>query len=136
MYWYLGFYGMTVPKDAFTFAVWQSVRALEIDDRLAESHALLGMLRKELDYDWSEIDRARALLDELLALSRSSYVSPFSIAIISLGLEDIDGAFEWMDRAVDMRDPMVIPILSYPFLQPLKTDPRFRALAAKMTSPE
>ena len=63
VYWYRGFYGMTVPKETFTLAVWESLRALEIDDRSAETHALLAMLRKELDYDWSEVDReyARAL---------------------------------------------------------------------------
>ena len=54
---------MAVPKEAFTLAVWESLRALEIDDRSAETHAFLAMLRKELDYDWSEVDRefARAL---------------------------------------------------------------------------
>ena len=266
VYWYRGFYGMTVPKETFTLAVWESLRALEIDDRSAETHALLGMLRKELDYDWSEVDReyaralalnprspvvrlryaicglmprgrvaeaakelervvetdplsifvrwwlgsmywfsrqparmreqvermveidpahpsthmalgtcqladgdmvaavasyekaaelgdrlpwqlgwlglacgaagrhdrARALLDELVARSASTYVPPFSIGIISLGLGDIDSAFQWMDRAVDVRDPLVIPILSYPFLDPLRADPRYRSLLEKM----
>ena len=39
-------HGLLVPKDAFASAVWESLRALEIDDQRGESHALLGMLRK------------------------------------------------------------------------------------------
>ncbi len=37
-----------------------------------------------------------------------------------------------MDRAIDERDPMIIPIKSYPFLDPLRSDPRFTALLRKM----
>jgi tetratricopeptide (TPR) repeat protein len=266
VYWSLGFYGMAAPKEAFTLAFWESLRALEIDERSGESHALLAMLRKEVDYDWSEVDRefaralelaprspvvrfrraicgllsrgraaegaseleqvvendplsipvrwwlaamywfsrqprrareqaermadidpnhplthmmfgtcqlpdgdldaavasyekaaelagrlpwllgwlglscglagrrdrARALRDELVALKADAYVPPFSIAVVALGLGDLDDAFAWMDVAVEVRDPFVIPLLAYPILDPFRSDPRYRALLAKM----
>lgn len=266
LHWYLGFYGLTATKEAFTLALWDSLRALEIDDRLAETHALLAMLRKALDYNWSEVEReygrafelnprspvvrlrhaicglqarghvndaaaelaavvetdplsifvrwwlaimywlsrqparmreqvermleidpahpstqmalgtcqategdssaavasyekaaelggrhpwllgwlglaygaarlsdqARKLREELLALSESTYVPPFSIGVISLGLGEVDDAFRWMDRAIDVRDPLISPILSYPYLDALRVDPRYQRLLARM----
>ncbi len=63
--WYLGFFGGLRPNDAFAQGTWHALRALELDDTLAETHALLAMLRKELDYNWAEVDhelrRAREL---------------------------------------------------------------------------
>jgi len=57
LHWFLGFFGNVPPRDAFSASTWYALRALELDDTLAETHALLGMLRKELDYNWPEVDR-------------------------------------------------------------------------------
>ena len=266
VYWYMGFYGLLVPKDAFASAVWESLRALEIDDQRAESHALLAMLRKELDYDWSEVnrefaralelnphslvvrmryalcgllphgrlaeaaaelervvesdplsipvrwwlgsmylfsrqakplreqadrmleidpahplshmgmatlhllvgqpaaavaaferacelagspawlrgflglaygiagerDKAQALLDDLRVGSPERYVPPFALALTMFGLGDIDAVFEQMNRAIDVRDPLIVPLGSYPFFDDLKSDARFTALLSRM----
>ena len=57
LHWYLGFFGNVPPREAFSLSTWHALRALELDDTLAQTHALLGMLRKELDYNWPEVDR-------------------------------------------------------------------------------
>ena len=57
LHWFLGFFGGVPPREAFTASTWHALRALELDDTLAETHALLGMLRKELDYNWPEVER-------------------------------------------------------------------------------
>jgi TolB-like protein len=266
VYWYLGFAGIMPPKEVFSAAVCCALRAIEIDDTLAEAHTLLGMLRKGLNYNWPEAHRemgralelnpwsptarlwyaisglmplgrideaiaeieralevdplsgdmhfwlafmfdfgrqydrgmqeamllvehapshwfghfvaghlyrdmkmydqatpafrkaaelgggiplllgwlgqalvlsgntveARALLERLHGIASQAYVPPSSFAWIHLALGDIDQAFIWMDRAVDARDHMIIPIKTYPFLDPLRSDPRFRALLRKM----
>ena len=60
LHWYLGFFGNVPPREAFSLSTWNALRALELDDTLAQTHALLGMLRKELDYNWPEVDRELA----------------------------------------------------------------------------
>jgi tetratricopeptide (TPR) repeat protein len=254
------------PREAFSTGVWAALRALEIDDTLAETHALLGMYRKELDYNWPEVHRelrrarelnpaspvvrlrnalsglmplgrveeaaaeielalqsdplslflqwwlaimlylgrqydrtleqvrrmldldvsyflahfaqgmtclatgrdqeavaalrrsaelsagvpltlawlgmacgctgatseARAMLDRLEAMARVTYVPPSTFACICLGLGDVDNAFLWMDRAVEARDPIIMPVKTFPFLDPFRNDPRYRALLRKM----
>ena len=267
LYWYLGFFGNVPPRDAFSQSTWHALRALELDDTLAQTHALLGMLRKELDYNWPEVDRelqralelnresplvrlryaisgllpharndeamrelearppgrpavdphplvdgragasrpaarpddrggaahdrarARALpgslgarrraerhaaragtpstrceqahelsggipftlgflalvsgraglRDDVLRLreqaermAAAGYVPPSTFMFCAIGLGDWDAAFEWMDRAIEARDPIIMPIKSFPFLDPVRGDARFQALLKKM----
>ena len=75
---------------------------------------------------------AQAVLDRLRALASQRYVLPTSFAWTHLGLGDIDEAFSWMERAVDAPDRMMEAIKTYPFLDPLRSDPRFAALLRKM----
>jgi hypothetical protein len=37
-----------------------------------------------------------------------------------------------MNRAIEQRDPMMTPIKSYPFFDPIRGDPRFAGLLRKM----
>jgi tetratricopeptide (TPR) repeat protein len=75
---------------------------------------------------------ARAILDRLHAIALKAYVLPTSFAWIHLGLGETDQAFEWLDRAVDARDHMLMPIKSYPFLDEIRADPRYTALLRRM----
>jgi serine/threonine-protein kinase len=67
--WYGACFGLEAPRVALSRGIYAVLRALEIDPTLAESHALLGMYRKELDYNWAEVDRE---LQRALELSPSS----------------------------------------------------------------
>ena len=44
---------MQPPKESYEKAKAAAVRALEIDDRLAEAHASLAMVRSQYDWDWA-----------------------------------------------------------------------------------
>jgi len=47
-------------------------------------------------------------------------------------LDGRDGAFDWMNRAVDARDPIIMPIKTFPFLDLAPCDARYRALLEKI----
>jgi hypothetical protein len=72
------------------------------------------------------------VLARLEAMGRTAYVAPASVAWVYLGLKDPDRAFEWLDRAVDAHDQLMMPIKSYAFFDPIRDDPRFQALLRKM----
>jgi TolB-like protein/Tfp pilus assembly protein PilF len=73
---------------------------------------------------------ARALLERF---QRSEhYTLPTNFAHVYLGLGEIDAAFEWLDRAVEERDQLIMPIQSYAHFDPIRHDPRFEALLRKM----
>jgi TolB-like protein len=266
LHWYVGFMGLAPSKEVAAVAMSYAIQALNIDDTLAETHALLGILLKEVDLDWAavkrEIDRAReidpasplvrlryaigwlvpelrfaeaaleieaasesdpqstlirawlvcirwlnreyeraieqarlilafdpaaftgywmlgmvlrdagrfdeaiaahqtaversggsplmlgwlglalgqaghgaearALLERLQGIAATQYVPPTAFAWTHYGLGDIDAAFVWMDRAIDARDDMIFPISAYPFLDPVRSDPRYVALLTKL----
>jgi tetratricopeptide (TPR) repeat protein len=264
--WYLGYFGFMPPRRAFATGIVHALRALEIDNDRAETHALLGQFHKIAEYNWDEVERemhlalqldpdspvvrtryavshlmphghlpqaiveleralqvdplavkARSWLGIMLLLSRrfeeaieasgklldiepaawpayftlgtahhylghpsqaiaemrkavevsgggfcplawlgmllaahggtgeardilqrlharawEGYVPPTSIAWIYLGLKEIDLAFEWMDRAVEECDQFMMPIKTYGFLDPLRSDLRYLQLLRKM----
>jgi serine/threonine-protein kinase len=57
-YWQNAMYGFQYPKEALAKAKEATIRALEIDDTLAEGHAILGALLGIADFDWRGADRA------------------------------------------------------------------------------
>jgi serine/threonine-protein kinase len=57
-YWQNAMYGHLYPKKALAKAKEATIRALEIDDTLAEGHAMLGALLAMADFDWRAADRA------------------------------------------------------------------------------
>jgi TolB-like protein/Flp pilus assembly protein TadD len=103
-------------------------RAVDLSGGMPQMMGLLG-----LDMARSgNTAEARSLLHRLQATASQTYVSPTSFAWIHLGLGEIDDAFVWMERSIDQGDAFIIPIKTYPFLDLLRTDPRFLALLRKM----
>jgi tetratricopeptide (TPR) repeat protein len=90
--------------------------------------AWLGMLLAA----HGETGEARHILQGLHARAAEGYVPPTSMAWIYLGLKEIDLAFEWMDRAVEECDQLMMPIKTYGFFDPLRDDVRYVQLLRKM----
>jgi hypothetical protein len=53
------------------------------------------------------------------------------MAFVTLGLDDKDATFEWLDRALIARDVHLMFLTADPNWDPLRQDPRFKALLAK-----
>ncbi len=264
--WWQGFLALVHPREAFGRGLWLAHRAVEIDPGLAETHALLGMYLKEIEYGWHEVERqmrralelnpsssavrfryalsglmpqgrlseaaaeleraldldplsvqirmwlaqilhfardneraergirtalqmdpgfcwnyhvlgqiqlalgrypaaigafrqgavlsgnhpiilgwlgmtlalcgeereARALLESLRRAAAAAYIPPTSFAWIHLGLGEVDAAFRCMFDAVEQRDPIIVPVKSYWFFDPLRADPRYGELLRRL----
>ena len=61
VYWYLGYFGFVSPRKAFSAGIVHALRALEIDNTRAETHALLGQFHKIAEYNWPEVHREMSL---------------------------------------------------------------------------
>lgn len=77
-------------------------------------------------------NEALKTLDEIHRLSHQSYVSPYYIAIIYVGLGERDEAFIWLNKALEDRASQIIELRTDPKLDSLRSDTRFRDLLARV----
>jgi adenylate cyclase len=75
---------------------------------------------------------ARDMLAELIAARSSRVVSPWGIAALHASLQDLDGAFRWLDIAVDEHATGLTLLRVHPRLDPLRPDPRYPALVHRL----
>src|SRR5215216_3424519 len=71
---------------------------------------------------------ARAILDQLDALSKRRYVSPLYSAIVYEGLIENDKAIEYLNKAYEARHPGLVLIRIEPMFDGLRSDERFKQL--------
>jgi TolB-like protein/Tfp pilus assembly protein PilF len=128
-YWgYLILGGTYREQQSFEPAIEIQRKAVEVS---GSSPAMLGWLGLALAQSGNAAE-ARDLLQRLQRMAATAYVPPTAFAWIHLGLGDVDSAFEWLDRAIDARDQLMMPIKSYPIFDPIRSDPRFAGLLRKM----
>src|SRR5438105_5484985 len=62
-YFALGMRGFWLPNESRQKSEWAALKAVELDDSLAEAHALLGLVKEALSWDWmgAEKEFKRAL---------------------------------------------------------------------------
>jgi Flp pilus assembly protein TadD len=110
----------------------ESVAALRTAADMSKDFPLvLGWLGLALGLGGRKAE-ARTVLKRLHAIARERFVLPTSFAWVHLGLGEIDEAFAWMEQAASHNDEWIHPLRTYPFLDPLRSDPRFQALARKL----
>ncbi len=75
---------------------------------------------------------ARAILQEFMQRSTTRYVSPDQIGLIHAHLGEIDQAMIWMEKAYDARSAFLVTGFGMASYDPLRRDPRFIALTARI----
>ena len=115
-------------SNSFPDAIEQGKKAVELTDRspfylswLGWAYALAGME-----------EQAREILNEMVELSKSRYVSAFWIAVIHTGLGEKDRVFECLDRALEEHYELMSFLNLSPFFNPIQDDPRFAELLKKV----
>ncbi|MGH9556755.1 MAG: FlgO family outer membrane protein [Terriglobales bacterium] len=89
--------------------------------KLGHAYAVLG--RKQ---------EAEKILAGLMQRSRREYVSPYNIALVWTGLGNKRQAMAWLEKAYEDRSFALVTINSWPWFDPLRSDPRFRNLVQRI----
>ena len=94
----LSFYGISLPADSYGKARVAAMKAIEIDDTLAEAHAALAQVLFNYDYDWkaADVEFLRAInLNQNYAAAHDEYsLYLASIGNEKKGLAEIQRAYE------------------------------------------
>jgi len=77
-------------------------------------------------------DTARQVRAELHERAQHAYIRPLAFAWLAIGLGEPDQAFAWLEKAYAERDPYLTLLNADPVYDPLRADPRFRALLKKI----
>jgi hypothetical protein len=81
---------------------------------------------------WQGKKKAEQMLDQLLRMSINTYVPPFHLAGICVGLKENDCAFEWLEKAYQQRSDQITYIAKDPRFDSLRSDPRFSDLVRRI----
>jgi serine/threonine-protein kinase len=103
-------------------------RAIELGGRSVNHIGVLGYAYARS----GNRDRARENLDELTSRAAHGYVSAMWVALVQLGLGDLDSLFQSLDRAFEERDGSLILITAAVEFDPVRDDPRFKSLLERM----
>ena len=81
-------------------------------------------------------ERAKAIniLEELKAMSQQRYISPFDLAVVCVGLGELDAAFHWFEEAYQQRVFRLVE-LAMPMFDSLRPDPRWQDLMRRIGLP-
>ncbi len=82
------------------------------------------------------LDEAREVLRAVQARAATTHVPPVAIAFLFATVGDHVQALDWLERAHRERGPWMELLAVYPPADPLRADPRFRALLKAMRLPE
>lgn len=77
-------------------------------------------------------DKALALLAQLSEIAKENYVAPIAWAMLYIGLDQKDEAFEWIAKGCETHDTLVCYLAIGPTFDPLRSDPRFDTMLEKI----
>ncbi len=80
--------------------------------------------------------KAQKIIDELVALAKTSYVSAWAVAIIYIGMGDKNHAMEWLEKAYQDRNASLVWLKVNPEFDPIRSDARFKDLLQRLNLAE
>ena len=81
-------------------------------------------------------DEARSIIQRMVDNPTGAYVDPFDVALAYVGLGEKEQAFNWLEKSYEARSTGMVVTKVQPFLDPLRSDPRFQDLLRRMNFPE
>jgi TolB-like protein/Flp pilus assembly protein TadD len=110
----------------------EAVASAETARRLSQEHpSVMGLYAYALARAGRTAE-ARAVLDKLVAESKSRPVRPFDLALAATGVGDHDRAIAWLGQMVDERHVGARGLAVSPEFASLRGDPRFEALLVRV----
>ena len=76
--------------------------------------------------------KAEAMLRELVRLAQKRHVPAATVALVHLGLGQLDEALSWLEKAFEQREGALAFLDVYPTYDPLRSEPRFQAMVSKL----
>ena len=129
-YWTLGLSYLALGRREEAIKNLEKARSLAPDNTFTLSLLIRGYAAVDRQADASQLST------HLQELSRRRYVSPTHLAWGCLALNQTDRAFEWLDRACEVREVMLLYLNVLPMYDGIRSDPRFGELVRRIGLPK
>ncbi len=100
--------------------------------RLSEGNSVCQALLGHALARGGQVTEARQVLQQLQAVAQSRYIPPLNHAFVHLGLGEVDEAFAFLEQAYDERSSWLVSLNVEPLFDPIREDPRFTGLVARV----
>jgi TolB-like protein/predicted Ser/Thr protein kinase len=118
-------------KDMVTEALAAAERAYEL---ARWNPRIIGLLAGTLARA-GERARAKTLIDNINN-TPGRFVAPSGMVLYHLICSEVDAAADWYEKAIETRDPTLVPWIRLPLAKPLRMSPRWPKIAGMMNLPE
>lgn len=109
----------------------EALEALHKAQRLGDTPSTRASIAQVLAAS-GQRQRARALIDRIRSAPAHQRVASYHLALAYGYLGDLDEAFRWLDRAERERSESLLQLAVDPHADPLRKDPRYAALVARL----
>jgi serine/threonine-protein kinase len=106
--------------------------ALKVLDQAPETGILVMATRARAQVFAGHREAAQALLRQIEEEAAHRYIRGEAVAVVFAALGEPDSAFAWLDRAYAARSSGLVGLNVWPIWSPIRSDPRFKALMAKV----
>jgi TolB-like protein/predicted Ser/Thr protein kinase len=128
-------YQTLIPSYLIKNMVAEALAAAEKAYQLAPWHPrVIGLLAGILARA-GERARAKTLIDNINN-TPGRFVAPSGMVLYHLICSEVEAAADWFEKAIEQRDPILLPWLRLPLTKPLRESPRWPRIAAMMNLPE
>ena len=103
-----------------------AIRVLNLCGGVAYSAYACGLGGRSAD--------AKELLETMERRAESAWVAPSGLAAACVGIGEYDRALHYLERACDVRDPIMTVFAVLPIFNPLRGDPRYGRVLGKSGS--
>lgn len=117
-----------IQKGSFEKGIEELQRAVSLSPESTEILAALGHAYAVSGKN----EEARKIIEDLNRLERNKYVSSYDKALIHIGLEEQEKAFEYLNKAFLEKSSYLTYIKVDPKVDSLRSEPRFKELLGKM----
>ncbi len=76
------------------------------------------------------------VIERFREIAKTQYVIPSFVAVVFGGMSEKDKAFAELDKSIELHDSWFRWAKVEPLFDPLRDDPRFKALLKRMNLPE
>ena len=105
LWWTAGFFGFVPPRESLSIGIVHALRDVEIDNELAEVHALLAQYVKQPAYDWTAVEREMSLALQLNPNSPIVRMRYATTGLMPFGR--LDEAVAQLERSIEL-DPLAM----------------------------